>query len=281
MRGLFRGRGERGPRVLDAQLSKVEVEGVDHMSQAGSPERVAFLSHWTPDTRISKSVLELTRALVANGYALVIVSTAEGTGPLDWPGGPPAGVTVLRRPNLGDDFGSWATALDRYPSVTGADEVLLINDSLAGPFEPIDHIFAGFHDTGADVWGMTDTTQVTRHLQSYCIGFKHQVLKESLLVDFWRNIRIEESRDDVIRLYEIGLSRLLQAEAFTLDAQFRYKKVVGEGKNPTIVGWKRLLGLGFPFVKRELLRDPEVARDGADIPEEIRRRYGVDISEWV
>lgn len=282
VRRLFRPRAKRGPRVLAAQLSKVEVEGTDHLASAGTPARVALMSHWTPGTRVSRSVVELTRALTANGYALVIVSTAEGAGPLDWPEGrQPEDVTVLRRPNIGYDFGSWATALDRYPAVAGADEVLLINDSLAGPFEPIDQIFASFHGTAADVWGMTDTTQFTKHLQSYCLGFKHQVLQEAPLVRFWRDVCIEASRDEVIWRYEIGLSRLLQREAFTMDAAFRCWKVAGEGKNPTIHGWRRLLDLGFPFVKRELLRKPEVVCDGVEVPEEIKRRFGIDIGEWL
>jgi hypothetical protein len=277
----FLHRAKRGPRVLDAQLSKVEVEGIDHMGGIGTPARVALMSHWTPGTRVSRSVAELTRALISNGYSLLIVSTAEGSGPLVWPEDQPAGVTVLRRPNIGYDFGSWATGLDRYPTVAGADEVLLINDSLAGPFRPIDHILESFHATGADVWGMTDTTQFTRHLQSYCLGFKHQVLQEAPLAHFWRDICIEGSRDDVIWRYEIGLSRLLQREAFTMDAAFRYGKVVGEGKNPTIHGWKRLLDLGFPFVKRELLRKPDVVCDGKEVPAEIMRRFGIDLGEWV
>ena len=41
--------------------------------------------------------------------------------PLDWrEAGPPA-LTVLRRPNVGYDFGSWATALDRYPAIADAE----------------------------------------------------------------------------------------------------------------------------------------------------------------
>jgi hypothetical protein len=280
MRRFLRFAPKHGPRVLDT-LPNVQVEGVDHLAGLAKPARVALLSQWSPDTRITRSVLELTRALARENYAVAIVSTAEGEGPLQWPEEPPPSVTVLRRANIGYDFGSWAVGLARYPAVSGADEVLLVNDSMAGPFRPIDHLLAHFHQTEADVWGMTDTTQFTRHLQSYCLGFKHQVLLEPPLVSFWRDVRVEASRDDVIWRYEIGLSRMLQREAFSMDAVFRYKKVAGEGLNPTIHGWRRLLDLGCPFVKRELLRRPEVVPDGKDVPEEILRRYGVNVAEWV
>ncbi len=68
--------------------------------------------------------------LVDAGYLVVVVSTAEVPEPLDWSSDRPERLTVLRRPNLGYDFGSWATAIDRYPQVVEADRVLLLNDSL-------------------------------------------------------------------------------------------------------------------------------------------------------
>ncbi len=267
-------------RVLEAQTG-VHAEGADHLAEIAAPERVAFVAHWTRDSRVSRSVFELIAALIADGYSVALVSAAQGEEPLAWPAAAPQGLTILRRPNLGYDFGSWATALDRYPAVAGAQEVLLINDSLAGPFRPIGHILGHFHNSKADVWGLTDTTQHTHHIQSYCIGFKCQVLTEPPLMEFWRNVCVEASRDDVIQRYELGLSRLLHREAYTIEAAFRYQNVIGEGLNPTVHGWRRLLDLNFPFVKRELIRKPEVTRDGTEVSAEIQRRYGIDIRDWI
>ncbi len=267
-------------RVLDAQMG-VHTEGPDHLAEIPAPERVAFVAHWTPDSRVSRSVSELTRALIDDGYSVALVSAAQGEEPLEWPAGLPEGLTVIRRPNIGYDFGSWATALERYPAVPGAQEVLLINDSLAGPFRPIGHILANFHNSKADVWGLTDTTQHTHHIQSYCLGFKSQVLTEPPLIEFWQNVCEEASRDDVIHRYELGLSKLLHREAYVIEAAFRYQNVIGEGLNPSVHGWRRLLDLDFPFVKREILRKPEVTRDGAQVPAEIQRRYGIDIRDWL
>ena len=116
-----------------------------------------MLAHWAPYSRLSRSVEELTSALVGHEYQVVLVSTAEGAAPLEWSQSKPANVTVLRRPNLGYDFGSWAIALDRYPQIAAAQSVLLLNDSLAGPFGPIDRLLAKFHGSAADAWGVTDT----------------------------------------------------------------------------------------------------------------------------
>jgi lipopolysaccharide biosynthesis protein len=272
----------RRPAVLDAHVPGVRVEGPDQLGAVGRLERVAVLVQWAPDNRLSRSVLELTRSLAGHDYQVVLVSASEDSRELEWPEERPANVTVLRRPNIGYDFGSWAAALDWRPQIAEAGQVLLMNDSLAGPFAPIDDLLGRFDESAADVWGLTDSTQLGQfHLQSYCLGFKGRSLLEAPLVRFWRDLRVEQSRDDVIRRYEIGLGRLLRRERFISEAAFRYGDVVGDGMNPTIHGWSRLLDLGFPFVKRELLRRPEVAKDGAMVRAELQRRYGVDVDDWL
>jgi len=66
-----------------------------------------------------------------------------------------------------------------------------------------------------------------------------------------------------------------------MDAAIRFKRVVQDGQNPTILGWRRLLDLGFPFVKRQLLRQPEVAPDGSMVREVVERKFGVNLDEWL
>ncbi len=269
------------PLVLEAQRSAVHVEGDEHMRSSSSTERVAVFAHWAPGARVSRSAAELTRSLTGHGYRVVVVSTAEGSGPLSWEGGMPPDLTVLRRPNIGYDFGSWATALDRYPAIAATEQVLMLNDSLLGPFGPISHLLDHFDRSAADVWGLTDTTQFYHHLQSYCLGFKGRSLLESPLARFWLDIRIEASRDDVIWRNEIGLGQLLDRERFVTEAAIPHWRVVKDGQNPTILGWRKLLDHDYPFVKRQLVQEPHVAPDGPQVPAEIHRRFGAQVSEWL
>jgi hypothetical protein len=267
--------------VLDAQRDEVRAEGEDHFRSGGANARTTIVAHWAPDGRVDRSAGELTKAVLANGYAVVLVSAAPGSRPLDWVGGRPEGITVLRRPNIGYDFGSWATALDRYPDIAEGTHVLMLNDSLAGPFQPIDHLLEQFHLSAADVWGLTDTTQFGHHLQSYCLGFSGRCLLEAPLARFWRNIRVEQSREGVIWRNEIGLSRLLDRERFVTEAAIPFWRVVADGQNPTILGWRRLLDTGFPFVKRQLLREPHIAPDGLEVRTEVLRRFGANADDWL
>lgn len=261
--------------------SQVRLEGADEMAEAASPDRVAVVAHWSTRERLSRSVEELVRQLADHAYHVLLVSTAEVAAPLAWSGSRPAAVTVLRRPNLGYDFGSWATALHRYPRLAASGCVLLVNDSLAGPFAALDGLLERFQGSQADVWGLTDTTQFGHHLQSYCLGFRRGCLQEPPLRRFWHDIRVERSKEDVIWRDEIGLGRLLQREQFVTEAAFPYRTVVADGENPTIMGWRKLLEAGFPFVKRTLLDRPEVAPDGELVDQELRRRFGVDVRAWV
>ena len=281
MRWLRRLAGGRGPLVLEAQRHAVRGEGDDHPLPAGSATHTAIIAHWAADGRVDRSASELTRAVLANGYEVVFVSTAEGTQPLEWASGRPPGISVLRRPNIGYDFGSWATALECYPQISDRAHVLMLNDSLVGPFRPIDHLLDHFHRSVADVWALTDSEQFRHHLQSYCLGFNGRCLVEAPLARFWRTIRVEDSREGVIWRNEIGLSRLLDRERFVVEAAIPHWRVASENQNPTIVGWRRLLDNGFPFVKRQLVRDPQLAPDGVEVRGEIRRRFGANVDEWL
>jgi len=278
VRRFLRRPRRRGPRVLDVG-GPILVEGSDELS-ARHRGRIAVVAHWSNTARLSRSVLATAAALAAADYAIVLVSTAEVPEPLDWQSARPVGVTVLRRPNVGYDFGSWAAAIDRYPQLVEAERILLMNDSLAGPFAPVAGLLERFHASTADAWGITDTTQFGQHLQSYALGFPGRSLAEGPIRQFWRDIRVEPTKDELIWQNEIGLSNMLRRERFVIDVAIPSWRVVEDGRNPTIIGWRRLLDRGFPFIKRELLRHPQLAPDGFEVRGEIRRRFGVDVDEW-
>ena len=98
MRRLFRRSAGSGPLVLDVQSPRVRVEGADRLASVGAGDCVAVIAHWAPDARVSRSVVELTRSLISHGYQVALMSSAEGLGPLEWPGDEPASLTLLRRP---------------------------------------------------------------------------------------------------------------------------------------------------------------------------------------
>lgn len=260
----------------------------DHVRfERGTPSmvqgsRLAVLAHWSANTRVSKSVSALVHELQSFGYGVVVSSACEADGPLEWDlTVDSSNLVVIRKPNIGHDFGSWSIALDVLPQLATAERIIIVNDSMAGPFVSLRPLLEELDRTRADVWGLTDSQQFGRHLQSYFIGFCDGVLAEPQLQRFWAGIRHVEEKSAVVLRNEIGLGRLLFEEGYVQLPAFSYKLFVKAGENPVIRGWRRLLDHGFPFLKREILRDPSVAPAGVTAPSLIRQLFGEDISEWV
>lgn len=262
-------------------LADVRIERGVLPEQGPAHGRLAIVAQYSTGTRVGRSFRELLRQLHGAGYAIVVVSTCEADGELDFGGELPDSAVVIRRRNLGYDFGSWATGLELVPEARRLEHVILANDSLAGPFAPLAPLIARFESTEADVFGLTDTYQYSRHLQSYFVGYRHGVLAEPPLRAFWSDIRHESKKIDIVLRNEVGLSRLLRDEAYVTDVAFRADELVSVGENPVIKAWWKLLDAGFPFVKREILLRPEVAPRGEDVARFVRSRFGVDVAEWL
>ncbi len=268
------------PRVLDA------VDGLVTVEQAGDDvtgsRRVAVVAHFSVEARVTRSFDRLLAELLAAGYSVIVSSSCTAASPLSWPSGsPPAGVTILRKPNVGYDFGSWTVGFARFPQLADAEHVLVVNDSMIGPFTSLGPFIESFEASRADVWGLSSNYQFGFHLQSFFMGFHREAFSSPVVRRFWADIRVEPTKDEVIRRYELGLSRLLRSEGFILDAQFDAARVVAPEFNPNILGWHRLLMLGYPFVKRELLTDPSVASDAHRLPAVIQDMFGEDVREWL
>jgi lipopolysaccharide biosynthesis protein len=270
----------RRPAVVDGLVSQVVCE---HGSPQdfGTPQRVALLVHWSQYPQVSRSFRELTWQLSLNGYRTVIVSAAEYPEPLDWGGSLPDETIVFRKPNIGYDFGSWAVGLGMLPAIANAPYVILANDSVIGPFRELAPLIADFESTMGDVWGLTDTRQFSHHLQSYFLGFRDGVLADRPLQEFFAGVRQERSKWEIIKHNELALSSMLLREGYVTRTAFRGDDVVSAGQNPVIAGWRPLIQQGFPFVKRQIVNEPELAPHGELIAREVLAVFGARIEEWI
>jgi lipopolysaccharide biosynthesis protein len=151
---------------------------------------------------------------------------------------------------------------------------------MVGPFISMGPLLEQLEATPADVWALTDSYQFGYHLQSYFLGFTNGALAERPLQRFWAGIRHAPDKAAIIGRYELGLSRLVREEGFVHVPAFAHELVVAPGSNPVITGWRELLGRGFPFVKREILRDPSVAPGGSAVRAVVKRLLAVDVDDW-
>lgn len=245
------------------------------------PDKVAVVAHWSLGSRVSPSFDALVRAIMDRGYFVLISSACTDPAPLEFTSPLPATPAILRKPNIGYDFGSWAVGFFAQPQLFSANRVLQINDSLLGPFSSIDHLIDDFEQDRGDLWGLVRNHQVRAHLQSYFIGYTRPVLESQTFKDFWASVRVEPTKSDIIRRYEYGLSQRLYNEGFAAAAYLEPHLVGDPQLNPMITAWDEVLRAGIPFLKRELITNPSVVAEGERIPERLRSEFHIDIAEWL
>jgi lipopolysaccharide biosynthesis protein len=170
--------------------------------------------------------------------------------------------TVVHRENRGFDFAGWALAMELFPSVMDAEEVLLTNDSIYGPIQPIGGILQTMRTRRCDFWGITESLEVERHLQSYFLLFKRDALAADTYRRFWAAVRALPTKHDVIEAYEVQLTRILSQAGLKPDAFIPFSGLESDICNPTLHLWRTLLlRAGLPFIKVQLLRDNPLNND--------------------
>ena len=166
---------------------------------------------------------------------------------------------VLVRHNEGYDFGSWQAGIfycQEYLKL--ASRLILTNDSCYGPLHSFDSLFRRLLDSHSDVIGLTDSTTIHHHLQSYFIAYSRRVLTSPIFWRFWQEIKIWPSKVDLVRAYEVDWSDILVKAGFQLEALY----LQGEHGNATHTHWRELLEEHqFPFIKTELLRVNPIQQD--------------------
>lgn len=254
---------------------------VDVCPRGMTAKKSAFFASYGESHLPSRSVVELTRELTLNGYDVVLLRASPSGVHLEWPEEELSiRPTIVSRENVGYDFGSWAIGIHDFPRLARREHVLLVNDSMVGPFGGIAELLRKFETSTADVWGATSTLQFEPHLQSYFFGFRGGILGKYPLKRFWSSVRELGSKEQIIVDYERGLSRLFTVEMLTTDAFLRAEELVLGEMNPAIDAWDTMLERGFPFVKRELLRREQFSVERERIVEAVREKYSTDPMEW-
>ena len=242
-------------------------------------DRIVVLAEYSLGGRLRPEALSGAAAWAAAGVPTLVVAARDAWSSKTLQVDPlPDGVAVVRRPNVGYDFGSWGAALATYPVIAGKPLVVLTNDSLAGPYGPLDDVLARIETSGADVWAATDNHVPQTHLQSYLLAFRGGVLAREPLRGFFAGVRAQETKKAVILAYEFGLTDLALAHGLVIDVGWSKEALGIPVSNDSALGaWDRMLGRGFPFVKRVLLEDRRFAHQRDTIALVIRQEFGVEI----
>jgi len=249
----------------------------------GSGASLAIYVHWSASGRVSEMVLRQLGGWRSLGFDVVFVTNSA----------PPAGdiervrehcVLYLRRSNIGLDFGAWRDGLAAALADGAApQELLLANDSVAGPLAPLGPLVALWRAGGAGFFGMTESLAGGVHLQSYLLlgRGKAAIADMAAHLAAFTDVR---NKWQVVQSGEIALTRRMMRAGHRCAALFGYARLCalarpsdfvalgarfgGENSlcayplNPTHHFWRLLLERAeFPFLKTDL-----IARNAGRLP---------------
>ncbi len=271
-------------------------------------KKVAVFCHYDVAGDVSPATVQYVAALAAAQHIVVFVSTAPELEERALEVLKTHCALILRRKNVGYDFGSWKVGLEHVPSKADLDSLIIANDSVLGPFAPLEP-YIDRCDASSDVWGFTDSGERGWHLQSYFVLFRQTALRHPAFARFWRGVLMARSKHWAIRAGELRLSRELMRAGLRMRALFPTVEVIGReasssalpveavpvgeldqaGRivlmrrgvrlNPSHALWRVLIEVwGFPFIKRELIaKNPMKLLDVDDWQDVVSRRFGGDV----
>lgn len=159
------------------------------------------------------------------------------------------------------DFGSYKRGFI-YAKENGllndCEELIFANDSCYAPLYPFDEMFSVMSMKQLDFWGavLSNANENNKkgwynHIQSYFIVFKPDVFNSQIFQNFVKSIKNEETKDDVILKYEMGMTHLLEINGFKYDS---YSQVCKKVQSAHACAYRELIKQDkSPFLKRNIV----------------------------
>ncbi len=178
------------------------------------------------------------------------------------------------RNNIGLDAAAFKYAYDKYGReyFNKYDEVILLNDTFYGPFEPFKKIIETMSQRDVDFWGLTANYDsedgygnlkygyIPAHIQTFFIAFRKNVLESSAFFEYWNRYDVEHMLSflDVVTKHELTFTHYLEENGFRWDTylDLGYFKSVEREKNYNIYGYSSynlIKNFNCPFIKRKNL----------------------------
>lgn len=165
----------------------------------------------------------------------------------------------------GFDFSAYALAVHEIASYSSGADLLMLNDSVFGPFVPVDTLWPAMQ---WDLTGFTASAQLQNHLQSYAFHLKHvdAVKARALRSVLFRHFSFNHYRGAVYGQE----SRFATVAARTMSVGALWYADGRRAGDPSVFAALPLLNVGFPFLKRSLLSKNAHTVSRADVIAALR-----------
>lgn len=255
---------EKGSSYNGNILHKTKFE-----SQNG--DKLCIFSHFDREGVIDEYVLNYLLALKSIGCDIVFVSTAKDIQKEELSKLESICSQSIIKENIGYDFGAWSTGINECGRIIeNYNTLVLCNDSVYAPLFDLRIMFEKMSERKLDAWSVTDSMDISYHMQSYFLVFGKKILRNDDFMGIWQRYVVYKNKRNIIEKYEVGLSKFLLNRGFAIGAYCETKKVSNYKTNITHTHWRELiLEYQCPTIKIELLRDNPLGVDISDVEQVI------------
>jgi GT2 family glycosyltransferase/glycosyltransferase involved in cell wall biosynthesis len=278
-----------GKSICSRSVSQSSVADTVRMRLPGSQknklrERVCLFASYESSGRVAPYIINYLTALHAAGFDIVFIQSSDSeAAESHYDAIRPLCRLIINRTNVGHDFFSWKVGFAECVDIADYEYLLITNDSIIGPFTPLEPLVSAMQQDTSALWGLTDCSATgKRHVQSYFLFCHRQIFTSRFFERFWRDVTILDYKWLIVLRYEVGLSQAAQKAGVRVRAVYPYetvrdlclqrgplfqfsKELQTEPLNPTLHAWDVLIQeMKFPFIKTELLRDNRLALENLD-----------------
>ena len=221
-------------------------------------KRLAMYAHYGPQPHVAGYVLHYLRQLRLLDFQITFISNSaisrESEDELK-----KYAARIITRENTGYDFAMWQRGLAES-DLAEFDELLLTNSSIIGPLHPLADLWRNPAVADCDFWGLTDNDEMEVHLQSYFLVFQPRVFRSARFAGFWRSVLPYQDKSQVIRSYEIGLTKWLAEGGFKWKAAFPREQIrnLSRERRSLFTAVQRRIRGGTPWQSNTTVAQPDI-----------------------
>lgn len=286
-------------------LTREEIPAADPLFDS---KLAAIYVHFDEKGLVHDYVVHQLREIVDAGYRITFVSNAPIFPEQSRARIAPFCKKAIWRVNTGYDFGAYKDGIASLTDLDDLDGLVLMNDSVYGPFWNLANILSEIDRSKVDFWGISDSWEHQYHLQTYFMLFFPKALQATSFRQFWKCYPYINNKRWVIRNGEVKLTQALAKQQLRGTALVPYwsavekmKDRLGSVKAQNLTPLERRVQIALlrgqplnsmhyfweliivdyrcPFIKRELLeKNPAGVPLVSRWPDVIRSHSGYDVT---
>lgn len=175
---------------------------------------------------------------------------------------------IFYRENRGFDAGGFKTAMCEFigwDKILQYDELVLVNDSMFGPFIPMKDIFAEMNKRSVDFWGLAsqgaregkNIRSFPQYIQSYFLVVRFPMLHSAEFRKYWEEIPLYHKFWDVVIQHEERFTSYFSGLGYTYDVYADIeendskKNLANNYSQYATISYELIKKRNFPFLKKQ------------------------------